>query len=109
MTATRDPDRDSKRLSASLWLVVCRYAAQIRRRPALAIPALLLPGIGTILVFYAPPLVIAKLLAAFARGEQLSSGQLAPYVLTFAALWLAGEVLWRAADCFIASSSVPLI
>src|SRR5438034_9078898 len=95
MTSTRDPDRDSKRLSASLWLVVCRYAAQIRRRPALAIPALLLPGIGTILVFYAPPRVIAKLLAAFARGEQLSSGQLAPHVLTFAALWLAGEVLWQ--------------
>jgi len=89
-----------------LWLVVCRYAAQIRRRPALAIPALLLPGIGTILVFYAPPLVIAKLLAAFARGEQLSSGQLAPYVLTFAALWLAGEVLWRAADCFIARAEI---
>ena len=89
-----------------MWLVVCRYAAQIRRRPALAIPALLLPGIGTILVFYAPPLVIAKLLAAFARGEQLSSGQLAPYVLTFAALWLAGEVLWRAADCFIARAEI---
>src|SRR6266566_2748746 len=106
MTSTRDPDRDSKRLSASLWLVVRRYAAQIRRRPALAIPALLLPGIGTVLVFYAPPLVIAKLLAAFARGQQFSSGQLAPYVLTFAALWLAGEVLWRAADCFIARAEI---
>src|SRR6266566_7845544 len=106
MTSTRDPDRDSKRLSASLWLVVRRYAAQIRRRPALALPALLLPGIGTILVFYAPPLVIAKLLAAFARGDQLSSGQLAPYVVTFAALWLAGEVLWRAADCFIARAEI---
>src|SRR5213596_1450114 len=106
MTSTRDPDRDSQRLSASLWLVVRRYAAQIRRRPALALPALLLPGIGNILVFYAPPLVIAKLLAAFARGEQLSSGQLAPYVLTFASLWLAGEVLWRAADCFIARTEI---
>src|SRR6059036_1290391 len=102
MTATRDPDRDSKRLSASLRLVVRRYAAQIRRRPALAIPALLLPGLGNVLVVYAPPLVIAKLLAAFARGERLSSGQLVPYVFTFAALWLAGEVLWRAGDCFIA-------
>jgi ATP-binding cassette subfamily B protein len=106
MTSTLDPDRDSKRLSASLWLVVHRYAAQIRRRPAFAIPALLLPGIGSILVFYAPPLVIAKLLAAFARGEQLSSRQLAPYVLTFAALWLAGEVLWRVGDCFIARAEI---
>jgi ATP-binding cassette, subfamily B, bacterial len=106
MTPTFPADRDSKRLSRSLSLVVRRYAAQIRRRPALAVPALLLPGIGSVLVFYAPPLVIAKLLAAFARGEQLSSGQLAPYVLTFAALWLAGEVLWRVADCFIARAEI---
>jgi ATP-binding cassette subfamily B protein len=106
MMSTLDPDRDSKRLSASLWLVVRRYAAQIRRRPALAVPALLLPGAGSVLVFYAPPLVIAKLLGAFARGEQLSTGQLAPYVLTFAALWLAGEVLWRVADCFIARAEI---
>ena len=99
-------DRDPERLSASLGLVVRRYAAQIRRRPALAVPALLLPGTGTVLVFYAPPLVIARLLAAFARGEQLSSRQLAPYVLTFAALWLAGEALWRAADYFVARTEI---
>src|SRR5919197_296626 len=102
MIPTCPAQRDSKRLRASLWLVVRRYAAQIRRRPALAVPALLLPGAGTVLVHYAPPLVIAKLLGAFARGEQLSSRQLAPYVLTFAAVWLAGEVLWRVGDCFIA-------
>jgi ATP-binding cassette subfamily B protein len=105
MTSTL-PEHDSRRLTASLWLVVRRYAAQIRRRPALAVPALLLPGIGNVLVFYAPPLVIAKLLAAFAREEQLSARQLAPYVLTFAALWLAGEVLWRIAACFIARAEI---
>src|SRR5438094_2198140 len=104
--AVSAPSRDPQRLRRSVRLGVNRYARQIRRRPALAIPALLLPGMGTILVFYAPPLVIAKLLAAFARGEQLSSGQLAPYVLTFAALWLAGEVLWRVADCFIARAEI---
>jgi ATP-binding cassette subfamily B protein len=106
MTPILHAHHDSKRLSASLWLVVRRYAVQVCRRPALAVPALLLPGAGTVLVFYAPPLVIAKLLAAFARGEQLSSRQLAPYVLTFAALWLAGEGLWRAADCFIARAEI---
>jgi ATP-binding cassette, subfamily B, bacterial len=103
---TTPPEHDSRRLTASLWLVVRRYAAQIRRRPALAVPALLLPGLGNVLVFYAPPLVIAKLLAAFAREEQLSARQLAPYVLTFAALWLAGEVLWRIAACFIARAEI---
>jgi len=104
--AVSAPSRDPHRLRASVWLVVTRYARQIRRRPALAIPALLLPGTGTVLVFYAPPLVIAKILGAFARGEQLSSGQLAPYVLTFAALWLAGEALWRGADYFVARTEI---
>ena len=106
MTPIRPAGRNSNRLSASLWLVVRRYAAQVRRRPALAIPALLLPGVGNVLVFYAPPLVIAKLLAAFARDEPLSTAQLAPYVLTFAALWMAGEVLWRVAACFIARTEI---
>jgi ATP-binding cassette subfamily B protein len=106
MTPIRPAGRTSKRLSASLWLVVRRYAAQIRRRPALAVPALVLPGVGNVLVFYAPPLVIAKLLAAFARDEPLSAAQLAPYVLTFAALWMAGEVLWRVAACFIARTEI---
>ena len=106
MSPTVDAERDSNRLSASLWLVVRRYAAQIRRQPGLAFPALLLPGVGDVLVFYAPPLVVAKLLGAFARGERLSNQQLALYVLTFAALWLAGEVLWRVAACFIARAEI---
>jgi ATP-binding cassette, subfamily B, bacterial len=106
MTSTSRAEHDSQRLRASLWLVVRRYAAQIRRRPAVAVPALLLPGIGNVFVFYAPPLVVAKLLAAFAREEQLSARQLAPYVLTFAALWMTGEVLWRVAACFIARAEI---
>jgi ATP-binding cassette subfamily B protein len=102
----RNADRGSQRLAEALRLVVRRYARQIRRRPAIALPALLLPGIGNVLVFYAPPLVIAKLLGEFARTEQLSAGQLAPYVLTFSGLWLSGEVLWRVAASFIARAEI---
>src|SRR4026208_352855 len=97
-----DENRDPKRFSAALWLVVRRYAAQVRRRPAIALPALFLPGIGDIPVFYAPPLVVARLLRAFARSGGLSSRELLPYVLAFAGLWLAGEVFWRVAAPFIA-------
>src|SRR6266566_2211356 len=106
MTAKRNADRDPQRLAEALRLVVRRYAGQIRRRPAIALPALLLPGIGNVLVFYAPPLVIARLLGTFARNERLSAGQLAPYVLTFSGLWLAGEVLWRIAASFIARAEI---
>src|SRR6185503_16052205 len=91
MAAAPDAHRSPDRSTQALRLVVRRYARQVRRRPALALPALLLPGLGDVLVFYAPPLVIAKLLGAFARNERLSVGQLTPYVLTFAGLWLAGE------------------
>src|SRR5215510_466296 len=54
-----DEKRNPKRFTAALWLVVQRYAAQVRRRPGVCVPALLLPGIGDVLVFYTPPLVIA--------------------------------------------------
>src|SRR5215831_8667219 len=99
-------NRDPRRLAAALRMVVRRYGDQIRKRPALAIPALVLPGLGDILVFYAPPLVVARLLNAFARNQRLSAGELAPYVLAFAGFWLAGEVLWRLAVFFLARAEI---
>jgi ATP-binding cassette subfamily B protein len=96
-TSAGAADRDPRRLAAALRLVLRRYAAQIRRRPAIAIPALLLPGLADVLIFYTPPLVVARLLGAFARDEQLSARDLAPYILGLAAVWLAGEALWRVA------------
>ena len=89
--------RDARRLNQALWLVVRRYVGQLRRRPGLAIPALILPGVADALIFYAPPLVVARLLGAFAREEQLGARELAPYLLAMAGLWLAGEAVWRLA------------
>jgi ATP-binding cassette subfamily B protein len=86
--------------------VVRRYIAQVRRRPAIAIPALLLPGIGDVLIFYVPPLIVARLLGAFAREEELSASELTPYVLGFAAVWLAGEVIWRIAVLLMARTEI---
>ena len=54
------------------------------------------------MVFYTPPLVIARLLGRFANNERLTMNELVPYVLTFAGLWLAGEAVWRIAAPFIA-------
>src|SRR3954467_12257947 len=82
--------RDSRRLNDALWLVLRRYGRQITRRPAISGGALRLPGIVGVLVFYAPPLVVARLLGAVAHDNALTLGRFAPYVLTFAALWLAG-------------------
>ena len=97
-------DRDPGLLSAALrsWTAV---RAHMRRR-ALSIAALLLPGIGNMLVFFTPPLVVAKLLDRFDGGNRLSAAELTPYVLTFAGLWLAGEIVWRIAAVLLARAEV---
>src|SRR3989442_13883548 len=96
MVMTDETDnRDPQRLTAALWLVVRRYFAQVRRRRAIAIPALILPGLGEVLIFYVPPLIIAKVLGAFARQSRPTPRELMPYVLAFAGGWsLGGEVGW---------------
>lgn len=98
--------RDSKRLNEALRLVLRRYGRQVTRRPWIAVPALLLPGLGDVLIFYAPPLVIAQLLGAVARDGAPTLGMFMPYVLTFTALWIAGELVWRAAEAMIARAEV---
>jgi ATP-binding cassette, subfamily B, bacterial len=101
-----DKTRDPLRFGAALRLVIRRYIAQVRRRPLVSLPALILPGIGDVLVFYTPPLIIARLLGAFARQESLSASQLVPYVAAFAGLWLAGEAMWRISAPFIARAEI---
>jgi len=85
-------NRDPERLTAALWLVVRRYCRQARRRPVIAIPALLLPGLGEIFSFYVPPLIIARVLGTFARDAIPTARELIPYVLAFAGAWFARKL-----------------
>jgi ATP-binding cassette, subfamily B, bacterial len=101
-----EPARDSRRLTAALRLVLGRYAAQVRRRPFVSIAALLLPGLGNLLIFYGPPVVVARLVAAFAREGALPLAQAWPYVAAMAALWVSGEVIWRLAGFTLARAEV---
>lgn len=98
--------RDAQRLTAALWIVAQRYFAQIRRRPSVAIPALVMPGIGNILIFYAPPLIIARVLGEFAAGARPSLRELIPYVLAFTGVWLAGEAIWRVTGFLLSRAEV---
>lgn len=94
--------RDPARLSSALRLVLRRYLAQVRQRPLLSAAALVLPGLGNLLIFYGPPLVVARMLGAVARGEALTTSALWPYVATLAGLWLSGEIVWRFAGFTLA-------
>jgi ATP-binding cassette, subfamily B, bacterial len=95
-------EHDSERLGAALRVVLRRYLAQVRRRPWMAAGALLLPAVGDVLTLYAPPLVVARLLGAFADNRQLTGDELLPYLLMFVALWVSGQVVWRVAVALIA-------
>jgi ATP-binding cassette, subfamily B, bacterial len=103
---TETDNRDPQRLTAALWLVVRRYCAQIRRRAAISIPALILPGLGNILIFYAPPLIIARVLGEFSGNARPSLRELMPYVLAFGGVWLAGEAIWRVAGFLLARAEI---
>lgn len=82
-------------------LALRTYLGQIRRDAKFSIPGLLLTGVGNILVFYAPPLVIAAILGRFANGGHLNGSEILPYLLAFAGAWLAGEYTWRLAIFFL--------
>ncbi|RPI52602.1 MAG: ABC transporter ATP-binding protein [Acidobacteria bacterium] len=102
MTTSTDTERDDKRLTAALRLVLRQYSAQLRHRRAAALGALLLPAVAEVLTFYAPPLVVARMLGTIAQGEPVTAARFAPYVATFAALWLGGQIAWRLAIVLIA-------
>jgi ATP-binding cassette, subfamily B, bacterial len=106
MSSMPVPERDPRRLSAALRLVLTRYAAQIRRRPWLSAAAMLLPGLGNLLIFYGPPLVVARLIARSVNEPTAGLSEFWPYVATIAGLWLSGEVLWRLAGFTIARTEV---
>ncbi len=55
----------------------------------------LLPAIGTILVFFVPPLIVARLLNIFIAQGEISINTAGSYILLFGGLWLLGEAFWR--------------
>ena len=76
-------------------LAVRHYARQMREDWRVAAPAMLLVGLGGILSWFCPPLVIGAVIERFDEGERPDMGALLPYLTAFAAVWLAGEAMWR--------------
>ena len=82
--------------NAAIKLAVRSYFQQIWRERRSALPALILPGVGTIFSQYVPPLVVAALLTRFGSGRP-TLHDILPYLFLFAGMWLGGEVIWRLA------------
>ena len=82
-------------------LAVRHYRAQLREDWRVTLPSLLLPGIGSTLAWFCPPLVIAAVLERFQDGDKPSGAELTPYLLAFAGVWIGGEMLWRLGIHFV--------
>jgi ATP-binding cassette subfamily B protein len=86
-----------ERNSEAIRLAIKHYWQQVLIDWRMAFPALVLPGIGNILGFYVPPLIVAKILVTFSHNARPSAGTLLPYVIWFTVVWLTGEIVWRVA------------
>jgi ATP-binding cassette subfamily B protein len=78
----------------AVLLVLRYYGGQMARLRRFAVPAMLLPALGSTGLSYISPLIVAALIGRFARGT-ITVGEAVPYVLAFAGTQLASEVLWR--------------
>jgi ATP-binding cassette subfamily B protein len=96
-------DDAADRRSAAMRLAVRSYFGQVRAAWPMSAAAFVLPGLGNILTVYLPPLVVARVLTAFAGrdGHAPTVRGFVPYLAVFAAAWLAGEVLWRIGIHFV--------
>ncbi|GLX08242.1 ABC transporter ATP-binding protein [Microbispora sp. NBRC 16548] len=71
------------------------YCGELRRQWRVAVPALTLPALGNICLFYLAPLAVAALVGHLSGGGDGTVDALLPYVLGFGAMLLTGEALWR--------------
>jgi ATP-binding cassette, subfamily B, bacterial len=79
----------------AVLLALRYYWRELISRKRLAIPALSLPALGNIGIFYIAPLLVAGLAGRLADGMPVGFATVAPWVLGFAATLLLAEVVWR--------------
>ena len=75
--------------------VLSDYWRQYRSRPWLSIVAFFTPAIGSILVFFVPPLIVAKLINIFIAQNSIALDAAIGYIALLGGSWLLGEALWR--------------
>ncbi|MFE7186315.1 ABC transporter ATP-binding protein [Streptomyces erythrochromogenes] len=79
----------------SVLLALRYYGRELARLRRLTAPAMLLPALGNIGIFYVAPLIVAKLVGGVADGGAAGIDAMLPYVLGFAGVLLLAEALWR--------------
>ncbi len=72
------------------------YANEYRMHPWFTAGGILLPGIGSIFVFFIPPLIIGRIVNMISAGSDISFSKVGVLIALFGGLWLLGEGCWRA-------------
>ncbi|WP_204285920.1 ABC transporter ATP-binding protein [Microbispora amethystogenes] len=99
--STKDAEDGQSTRRSALLLALRYYCGELRRQWPMAVPALVLPAIGNICLFYLAPLAVAGLVGHLSGGRDGSFDALLPYVLGFGALLLTGEAFWRVGMHFL--------
>lgn len=86
-----------ERQRQALRLAIKHYLRQFWIDKKYSLSSIVLSGVGNILVFYVPPLIIGRFLQKYSGQPIPELSALLPYLIGFAGFWLAGEVLWRLA------------
>jgi ATP-binding cassette subfamily B protein len=76
-------------------LVLRYYGGQMALLRRFALPAMLLPALGSTGLNYVAPLIVAALIGRLTAHGVVTAGEAVPYVLGFAGLLLFSEMLWR--------------
>lgn len=71
------------------------YWLEYKKRPWLTFFGFLLPSIGTLLIFFIPPLIIGRLIDTFTTRGAISFDGIIKYIVLFGVVWLLGEIFWR--------------
>ena len=79
--------------TAALLLALRYYGRELVRHRRVAVPGLLLPALGNIGTYYVAPLIVAQLAGRLAGGASADPATVLPYVLGFAGVLLAAEVV----------------
>ena len=88
-------DKNSHKITyPAVRQVLADYWAQYAAHPWRTIVAFLAPAFGSVLIFFVPPLIIARFINVFTvQGISLESSW--TYIVLFGITWYAGEIFWR--------------
>ena len=71
------------------------YGRQYRATPWRTGVGFLLPAIANILIFFVPPLIVAKIINLFVEQGSISLSAVVPLIVLLGGLWLLAQVFWR--------------